>query len=460
MDEVINAAAATDLVVTSSTKKIKRLFGSTSSTDMFFKGGQAPIGIDVEKDPWFTEFLKGGFTSISHGNGGFSRDYGIVEDRLHIGGEGNGWNAIPPVDCTIKQGELCADYRVGGKNLDFWNSHMILRNKMGAENYIIANMLKGTLEQLYRQIDATLPQKAIFIQFNEETGPEQWGNGANYANECYEWQAAIEKHYPQQRFRYVFDVPNLWNAENGISEKAARWAEEIVSVKPVDKKKWSIRQYCHGWDMWALTGNLENDIAQIDNAINKVLPEFTRIISESVFAGCKVFLGQVSAHEYDKAGIIRGANYIVSAYARFTKHFIDSLIDGPVQYIGQCYIGMNSWINKQLAPNLDFQWVSVMNNLYVQGLKACKFSGIDTEVDIYGGYKDRTLRIVMQNRSGREVALPKTFTFDGVQMDFVPVKVIGRACAAVNSTNSTDHDPTAKGFLSGYGIYYFEILGQ
>ena len=64
MDEVINAAAATDLVVTSSTKKIKRLFGSTSSTDMFFKGGQARIGIDVEKDPWFTEFLKCGFTSI------------------------------------------------------------------------------------------------------------------------------------------------------------------------------------------------------------------------------------------------------------------------------------------------------------------------------------------------------------------------------------------------------------
>lgn len=55
---------------------------------------------------------------------------------------------------------------------------MILRNKMGAENYIIANMLKGTLEQLYRQIDATLPQKAIFIQFNEETGPGavgKWG---------------------------------------------------------------------------------------------------------------------------------------------------------------------------------------------------------------------------------------------------------------------------------------------
>ena len=113
-----------------------------------------------------------------------------------------------------------------------------------------------------------------------------------------------------------------------------------------------------------------------------------------------------------------------------------------------------------MTPSIVLHRVSVMNNLYVHGLKACKFSGIDTEVDMYGGYKDRALRIVMQNRSGREVPVPKTFTCDGVQMDFVPVKVIGRACAAVNSTNSTDHDPTAKGFLSGYGIYYFEILGQ
>lgn len=458
MDEITSAVPTADLVITTSNKKIKRLFGSTSSTDMFFKGGQAPVGLDVTKDPWFTEFLKGGFTSISHGNGGFSRDYGIVEDSLHIGGEGNGWNAIPPVDCGSKQGELCTDYRVGGKNLDFWNSHMVLRNMMGAENYIIANMLKGTLEQLYRQINATVPQKVIFIQFNEETGSSEWGNGANYANECYEWQAAIEKQFPQQRFRYVFDVPTLWDKEKGTSEKAVRWAAEIASVKKIDTKKWCIRQYCHGFNMWALTGNLEDDIAQIDYAAKVLLPQFTKVISESVFAGCKVFLGQVSTNEgaYTPQ-VTKGYQYLVNFYARMTKHWIDSLRDGPVHYIGQCYIGMNSWINKQLTPNLDFQYVAVQNNLYIQGLKACKFSEIDSEVDIYGGYKDRTLRIVMQNRSGREVALPKTFTFDGLQMDFVPVKVIGRACAAATSTNSTDHDPTVKGFLSGYGIYYFEV---
>lgn len=444
------------LIVTTSKKKIKRLFGSTSSTDMFFKGGQSPIGIDVEKDQWFTEFLKGGFTSISHGNGGFSRDYGIVEDRLHIGGEGNGWNAIPPVDCSIKQGELCADFRVGGKNLDFWNSHMILRNRMGAENYIIANMLKGTLEQLYRQIDATLPQKAIFIQFNEETGPEQWGNGANYANECYEWQAAIEKKYPQQRFRYVFDVPTLWHSENGTSEKAARWAEEIVSVRPVDKKKWCIRQYAHGWDMWALTGNLESDMVQIDNAINVVLPQFTRIISESVFAGCKVFIGQVSAHEYNQSGTIRGANYIVSAYARFTKHWIDSLRDGPVQYIGQCYIGMNAWINKSYVPNMDFQFVSVQNNLWVQGLKACSFSPFHPEVDVFGGYKDG-YRIIMQNRSDAEVVLPESLKLDGNDYPFEPSKVVARSCISKTSTTSTEYDPMVRKVLAPNSINFFLI---
>ncbi len=445
------------LIVTTSEKKIKRLFGSTSSTDMFFKGGQAPIGVDVETDPWFTEFLKGGFTSISHGNGGFSRDYGIVEDRLHIGGAGNGWNAIPPVDCTIKQGELCADYRVGGKNLDFWNSHMILRNKMGAENYIIANMLKGTLEQLYRQIDATLPQKAIFIQFNEETGPEQWGNGANYANECYSWQAAIEKQYPQQRFRYVFDTPNFWHSENGISEKAKRWAEEIVSVKPVDKKKWCIRQYCHGWDMWALTGDIDSDVAQIDNAIRNVLPAFTAAIAGSVLSGCKVFIGQVSAHEYDKAGIIRGKNYIVSAYARFTKHFIDSLIDGQVQYIGQCYIGMNAWISKQNVPNLDFEYVSIANMLYIQGLKACKIQAIDEAVDIYGGIKDGTLRLVIQNRKGIDLTLPSQVSVDGTVIDFAPSLAAGRRCASLASTTSTAFNPADTMILPGYSIAYFEI---
>lgn len=392
---------------------------------------------------------------MSHGNGGFSRDYGIVEDRLHIGGAGNGWNAIPPVDCSIKQGELCADYKVGGKNLDFFNSHMILRNKMGAENYIIANMLKGTLEQLYWQIDATMPQKAIFIQFNEETGSEQWGNGANYANECYEWQAAIEKKYPQQRFRYVFDVPTLWHSTNGISEKAARWAEEIVSVKPIDKKKWCIRQYCHGWDMWALTGNLENDIAQVEKAV-KLLPEFTNVIANSVFAGCKVFLGQVSAHEYNQDGIIRGSNYIVSFYARMTKHWIDSLRDGPVDYIGQCYIGMNSWINKSYVANLDFQYVSVQNNLWVPGLKALKIVDFHPEVDAFGGYKDG-YRIVMQNRSDSGVALPETALLDGYDTSFEPSKVVARSCTAKTSTTSTEYNPMAQRELAPNSINFFEI---
>lgn len=449
--------AAPGLVINTSKKKIKRLFGSTSSTDMFFKGGQTPIGIDVEKDPWFTEFLKGGFTSISHGNGGFSRDYGIVEDRLHIGGEGNGWNAIPPVDCSIKQGELCADFKVGGKNLDFWNSHMILRNKMGAENYLIANMLKGTLEQLYRQIDATLPQKVIFIQFNEETGPEQWGNGANYANECYEWKDAIEKHYPQQRFRYVFDVPNFWHAENGISDKATRWAEEIVSVKPIDKKKWCIRQYCHGWDMWALTGNLESDMAQVEFASTVVLPLFTQAIADSVFAGCKVFLGQVSAHEYDKAGIIRGSNYIVNFYARMTKHWLDSLRDGTVQYIGQCYIGMNAWINKSYVPNLDFQYLSVQNNLWVPGLRVFSISELHPEVDAFGGYKDGSYRIVMQNRSDAEVMLPATALLDGYDTPFEPSKVIARSCSSKTSTTSTEYNPMIKRALAPNSINFFAI---
>ena len=445
------------LIVTTSEKKIKRLFGSTSSTDMFFKGGQAPVGLDVTKDPWFTEFLKGGFTSISHGNGGFSKDYGIVEDWLHIGGEGNGWNAIPPVDCASKNGELCADYRVGGKPVDFWNSHVILRNMMGAENYIIANMLKGNLDQLFRQIDQTLPQKVIFIQFNEETGPAEWGNGANYAMECYEWQAAIEKQYPQQRFRYVFDVPTLWDKEKGISEKAKRWADEIISVKPIDKKRWCIRQYFHGFDAWELTGNLENDIAQVDNAANVCLPEFTRTISESVFAGCKVFLGQVSAHEYIQPQVIKGYQYTVNFYARMTKHWIDSLVNGPVHYIGQCYIGMNSWISKTLISTLDFQYVSVANNLYIQGLKAVQVAAIDPQVDIYGGYKDRVLRLVIQNRKGVAIPVPAEVSIDGTITPFSQRKTVARQCSAVNSTNSTVFDPMATGFLAPFSICYFEI---
>ncbi len=444
------------LKITTSKQGINQLFASTSSTDMFFNGSVNPICRDVEKDPWFTEFLKGKFRAISHGNGGFSQDYGIVEDTLHIGGAGNGWNAIAPRDCEIKQGELCKDFRIEGKNVDFWNSHVVLSKMMDAKNYIIANMLKGDLEQLFRQIRAIPEQKTLYIQMCEETGPAEWGDGMKYATKCYEWQEAVQKEFPGQDFHFIFDIPTYWSKEKGISEKAKAWGEQIASVKPIDKKTWGIRQYCHGFNMWELTGDIEEDVKQIDYAAKELLPAFSKSILSSPFFECKVFLGQVSTNEgaYTPQ-VTKGKQYLVNFYLRMTKHWIEQARDEGVNYIGQCYIGMNSWINQKLTSNLDFQYVSVINNLFDQGLKALTISEFDPEVDILGGIKDNVVRLVMQNRKGVAVQLPDEMEVDGVKYPFKPSKSIGRSCTSIDSTTSMEFTPEES--LAPYCIVYLEI---
>lgn len=442
------------IVITSSKKRIKRFFGGTSSTDMFFEGGTvAPIGRDVLSHPYFQEFVKGNFTSISHGNGGFAQQYGVPNDTLHIGGLGNGWYAIEPRDCSVMAGELCADFRVGGKPVDFWNSHMILRKMLGAENYIIGNIYKGDLAQLYRQIDATIPQKTIYIQFGEEITTREFGNGANYAAECYKWQEEIERQYPEQRFRFVFYCRTLWD-----SEPAKLWAEQIASVRPIDKKKWCVNQYCHAFRFWTLTGDLESDLAQIEHAAKVLLPAWSQAIIDSPFNGMKVFIGQVSTNEgaYSPT-VTKGFEYLVNFYARMNKFWIDELIAARVKYIGQCYIAGKSWINKQLQTALDFQYVAVMNRLYIKGLHAMTVSELDPGVDIYGGFKGGIVRLVIQNRSGREIPLPATFTFDGVEYPFKVISSVCRVCADQRSTESTEFDITKTMVLPGLCMSFFEI---
>lgn len=469
-DEIIEAPAAeatADLVITTSKKRIKRLFGGTASVDMFFDGNAAPVCKDVKTHPWFIEFLKGKFAGLSWNNGGFSKDSGVPDggttenDFLYLGGPGMGWNGIAPVDCNEKQGELCKDYRIASQNVDFWGSHMLLRNMMGAENYIIANIYKGDLPQLFHQITATLPQKSIFIQFGEETGAMNFSNGAAYATQCYAWADAIKAQFPQQKFRFGFFCPTLWNKEKGVSEKAQIWADQILSVKPLDKNKWFVNQYCHGFDMFSFTGDIDHDIADVTHAVDVLMPAFSQTLAKSVFAGMKVFIGQVSAVSFSgmpyNSPVTKNVQYLVNWYARQTKHFIESMRDGLVPYAGQCFIGMNSWINKQLTQNLDFRYVSVMNNLWKQGLKALFVSSIDPEVDIYGGFKDDVYRIVIQNRSGRDIPFPATVSLDGRVIAFTPTKCVGVACAAKNSTTCTDNDAVAHGGFAGFGIWYMEL---
>ena len=448
-----------EITITTSDTPLRDFFASNSSTRMFFeKRGNDIVCKDPLTHEWFDRYVnEGGFLCISHGNGAFSNYYGIDPRPQYLGG-GMGWDAVlaPPVNCSILKGDLCTPYTLNGQTFDFFWAHNALRNRMGASSYIIANILQGTIEQVYLQIDQ-LDQNIIYIQFGEET-TDLWTSGVEYANKCYQWADALREHYPGQRFYFMFDCPMLWKKDVGTSAKAMIWANEIASVRPIDKSLFGIRQYCHLMYFINANDDTDHNIAEVENAITNLLPQYAAAIESSPFAGCKVFIGQISANEGAYTPEVnKGVQYFVNAYVRMMKFFTDNLRDDMTRFIGVCYIGTNSWIDKSLNTNLDFQYVGILNQIFGGGQKALYINQFDPMVDVIGTMKNGVYKIVMQNRKGEPVKLPETITLDGIAVPLSSANVHARKCAARDSTTSTDYNPLQDLTLSGYSIQCFQI---
>lgn len=458
---------ANTLILSSSRKKANPPFASTSSVREFIKDDRQAICEDPKTSPRIQKLITtGNFQCLSWCNGGFAQQVGDPNPTSILSYTGaltptQGWNAVPPADPNKLQGDLVKQYTIDGFNFDFFGAHNAMRKMMGANSYIIANILKGTIQGVLTQIDCC-DQEIIYIQFGEEIGPDEM-SAAAYAQKCIDWANAIETARPNLTLRFGFFVPTIYLGGN----KAAQWINGIFTVygtpeNPVDKKKWFINQYFHLFKYIDLTENVDQDIELIDQFFSTVPQAFSDAIESSLFSGHRVFIGQISANEF--LGQAYGGNalentqYLASCFARFTKFFLESLRDNKTKFIGQCYIGMNQWIKPNLEVVLDYKYVRLINKLIGKKNKVLFCSGWQPEgFDILGTSLDGTYYLIIQNRTGNSIPFPENVSLDGVVKQFMPSYCEGVYCNTNDAKTGIEYNPNATRGILPYSLQYFEV---
>ena len=458
-------ATATEIVITKGSTPLRNPFTSTSSTRMFILDDRAGTCRDPKTDQRLAKFInEGNFKSISHGNGGFSYQYGVEPNSIYqyIGSPGQGWDAIPPINPTQLQGDLAKVYTLDAKYFDFLGAHNQLRKMMnggeGAESFIIANIYKGSVQDVLMQIDLC-NQRLIHIQFGEE-GDTSWWTPQEYAVKTLDWIEQIKIARPDQKFRWGWDIPTIYKA----GKKVQQWIDGVWEIYgPVaDKENFFIRQYLHLFQQVDLTGDINADIQIIDDFINNGLPLYAEAIDNSVFAGHRVFIGQVSANEFSgtaySSPVTENMFYLVACYFRFTKFMIESLRDGKTRFIGQCFIGMNQWISQKLIANLDFEFVSRQNRLFGPKTMAAYVTHPYQKVHMVAATNGSSIRVCILNVSGVDLIIPQSLTYEGIVIPFVPVLSDCVYCNLQESSTCYKYDPIHDGVIKGLSMNYFEFM--
>jgi hypothetical protein len=458
--EVAAAPGQTTIILTNSGKKALPPFASTSSVREFIKDDRQALCEDITSPRIQKLITTGNFQCLSWCNGKFAQEVGDPNTNSIVNYTGKltptkGWNAVPPADPIILQGDLVKNYSLDGYNFDFFGAHNALRNAMGANAYIIANILKGTIQGVKTQIDCcNQNQSIIYIQFGEEITSSEI-NPSVYAQKCIDWANELEISYPNLTLRFGFFVPTIYQG----GQKVTQWINGIFQVygtatNPVDTKKWFINQYFHLFKYVTLTGDAAFDIVSIDHFFNTVPQEFSAAIEASLFAGHRVFIGQISANEFPDTPydghVIENTFYLASCFARFTKYFLETFRDGGTKYVGQCYIGMNSWIHDNLQVVLDYKFVRLINMLIGRKRQILYTDGwAPAGVDIVGTIDtgDGAYYLNIQNRTANPIPLPDNISLDGVVKSFAPYGCEGVYCATDDAKTGTEYDPTPTRML-------------
>jgi hypothetical protein len=475
MDEILEQPAAptttttpTTLYLTSSRKKAGVPFASTSSVREFVKDDSTATCEDITSPRIQKLITTGNFKCLSWCNGKFAQQVGDPNTNSIVSYTGKltptrGWNAVPPVDPIILQGDLVKNYSLDGYNFDFFGAHNALRNAMGANAYIIANILKGTIQGVKTQIDCcNQNQSIIYIQFGEEITSADM-NPTVYAQKCIDWANELEISYPNLTLRFGFFVPTIYQG----GQKVTQWINGIFQVygtatNPVDTKKWFINQYFHLFKYVTLTGNVALDTVSIDHFFNTVPQEFSAAIEASLFAGHRVFIGQISANEFPDnpydGNVIENVFFLATCYVRFTKFFLESFRDEKTKYIGQCYIGMNSWIKKNLEVVLDYKFVRLLNLIINMSGHVLFIEGLDIEgVDKVGTQLDGTYYVNIQNRTANSIPLPDNVSLDGVVKQLLPFACEGVYCLSEDAKVGYEYNPNATRIMLPFSDQTFFI---
>jgi hypothetical protein len=112
---------------------------------------------------------------------------------------------------------------------------------------------------------------------------------------------------------------------------------------------------------------------------------------------------------------------------------------------------------KNLLTDLDFKWVGILNNLYLIPRYSTAVSHtMGSQVDVLAGYSDGVYAMVIQNRSGKVVAIPEYVQLDGSLIKPKGKSAAGYSCESLTSTSGVVFNPLTNHTMTPFSIAYIE----
>lgn len=414
---------------------------SGDASDMFIKNSAT--------DSEFVNTIKSGnFNSMIVWNGHFSR-WAHPQSQVP-GKKGDGYNPKQPPVCGIMYNEFCTPY-----GRDFFAEWDTLVRQINAKAIYTVNVMEGTLSEVYYVIDRFKEQNKMMLLMGLEGPSEKVPasenhpllNAAQYAKRFYEWKDSISKQYPKKEFIFVADIPDL-NADS-------KWTLEFIKYRTPDSTVF-IRQYYHMAYRVNLNGDAAHDSAEYSYGVTYGLPQHAGWVEKyfPTIGGWMLIQTSVGDSLYN-GGKIAGRFVDVAQYFRMYKYWEDLTRNGEANVLGSNFIG-----TKLMLKALDFAWVSMINRKYVKQRYSCEVvHTLGPQVDIGAGYLNGVYSLFIQNRSGKEVALPEYLQVDGrlVKLkDMIVFNIEGKACNELGSKEYALYNPFTKGILAPFSGVYFD----
>ena len=430
------------IVINTTKALIPEYMGAGGTSAMF-----AVPANDPKNQTFIDLMISGHFNSYIGAVEGHESEYSHF--KLPYGTKGSGYNPPLPCDPRPMNGELCKTYQQ-----DFFLSWMDLCNKTNAKAVYTANIQTGSLQDIYYFINQFSNQETIVIFYGLEGATSNYPvlTSKTYPPKFYQYVDSVNKKFPDRKIYHLADMPEV--KKNPITGKYNSWIQDFVNYRAVDSNKIGIRQYYHGFDQY---GNLTRIPDQDSSIYTAGLPVFNTHIddTEVLFKGCPIFVAQFSTDVpvYVSKLPLNGRIVDMFWYLRAEKIMIERTTSGQSNFIGSSIIGLKSMFN-----SLNFPWLSVINNMYLEQRTYCTVQhSLGSQVDMLAGYKNGKYSLLIQNRSGKEIDIPEYFLLDLKYTKPTFSKVQGFAGSTLGSTTGAEHNPLITGKLSKFSIVYLEF---
>lgn len=441
-----------DLTAWSSEKQLTNALATATAINISYQGGM--ISRDVTIPTYVSLVQDLHIPSIEFPTGGTANLAHVIPGKPNMLNAGNGYND-PSADCSISQGVFCRDFRLYGKPYDFYCAQDSLRKIVGSDGVILANVMTGTIDELFWKIDrlAATGQTTIYIQYGaEEDLPKNQiyysNSGAVYGEKVKAWRSQVDAKYPGKKFFHILDVYPVWDE----SKSGQLWNTQLSSVVK-QSDGFCVRAYYHLHLMVTLSGELNHDLDQINYAISERVPEITASWESSAFAGYPIYVNQYSSSDYGPGGVPNKGTFLTACFTTlFLQYMADYNRDHGLTFIGASYQTLKDLVEN--PGKVDYQMMSVLYNLYHGNRYMLSIDGLPGS-NVCGAVQDGIYSFVVLNRTQSQIPLPVNISLDGRH---VTLQVQYSQCVYADGYLSGSVIPySLEGSIKALSINYLEV---